>query len=200
MTGATLESSVDVGPYTTLRPGTYLESDVHLGTHVEIKNSRLGRGTVVGHFSYIGDADIGSGTNIGAASPVTITGGDLPDTLGIKITNDAASLIRSIAETRGRNADRLEDMVRLGIANTAVEAVESGIVDFLAEDVEDLLQKLDGRLVKTSEGDYELNTNLGILPLNSWRNRYHSGIVFPRYVIWHCTWIYFPNSLISRSG
>ena len=135
----------------------FLESSVPSVVYVSPQGARAGSaGTFITAAANF--AVMAPGTNIGAASPVTITGGDLPDTLGIKITNDAASLIRSIAETRGRNADRLEDMVRLGIANTAVEAVESGIVDFLAEDVEDLLQKLDGRLVKTSEGDYELNT------------------------------------------
>ena len=135
----------------------FLESSVPSVVYVSPQGARAGSaGTFITAAANF--AVMAPGTNIGAASPVTITGGDLPDTLGIKITNDAASLIRSIAETRGRNADRLEDMVRLGVANTAVEAVESGIVDFLAEDVEDLLQKLDGRLVKTSEGDYELNT------------------------------------------
>ena len=135
----------------------FLESSVPSVVYVSPQGARAGSaGTFITAAANF--AVMAPGTNIGAASPVTITGGDLPDTLGIKITNDAASLIRSIAETRGRNADRLEDMVRLGVANTAGEAVESGIVDFLAEDVEDLLQKLDGRLVKTSEGDYELST------------------------------------------
>ena len=135
----------------------FLESSVPSVVYVSPQGARAGSaGTFITAAANF--AVMAPGTNIGAASPETITGGDLPDTLGIKITNDAASLIRSIAETRGRNADRLEDMVRLGVANTAGEAVESGIVDFLAEDVEDLLQKLDGRLVKTSEGDYELST------------------------------------------
>ena len=65
---ATLESSVDVGPFSHIRPGTYLESEVHIGNFAEVKNSRVGRGTKSGHFSYIGDAQVGSNVNIGAGS------------------------------------------------------------------------------------------------------------------------------------
>jgi bifunctional UDP-N-acetylglucosamine pyrophosphorylase/glucosamine-1-phosphate N-acetyltransferase len=55
-----------VGPFAYLRPGTYLDDDGKIGTFVEIKNSRIGRGAKVPHLSYIGDATIGEGTNIGA--------------------------------------------------------------------------------------------------------------------------------------
>lgn len=65
---ATLESNVDVGPFSHIRPGTYLESDVHIGNFAEVKNSRLGQGTKSGHFSYLGDAQVGSNVNIGAGS------------------------------------------------------------------------------------------------------------------------------------
>ncbi len=63
---ATIEASVEVGPFSHLRPGAYLETEVHLGNFVEVKESRLGRGVAAGHFSYIGDASIGAGTNLGA--------------------------------------------------------------------------------------------------------------------------------------
>ena len=65
---AVLESDVHVGPFSHLRPGTYLESEVHIGNFGEIKNSRIGRATKSGHFSYIGDADVGANVNIGAGS------------------------------------------------------------------------------------------------------------------------------------
>jgi bifunctional UDP-N-acetylglucosamine pyrophosphorylase/glucosamine-1-phosphate N-acetyltransferase len=55
-----------VGPFAYLRPGTYLDDDGKIGTFVEIKNSHIGRGAKVPHLSYIGDATIGEGTNIGA--------------------------------------------------------------------------------------------------------------------------------------
>ena len=66
--GATLESDVHVGPFSHLRPGAYLESEARIGNFGEIKNSRIGRATKSGHFSYIGDADVGANVNIGAGS------------------------------------------------------------------------------------------------------------------------------------
>ena len=66
--GATLEEGVNVGPYSHLRPGSHAEQDVRVGNYVEVKESRLGRGTRVGHFSYIGDATVGQGVNVGAGT------------------------------------------------------------------------------------------------------------------------------------
>ncbi len=66
--GAHLDSSVHVGPFSHLRPATYLERNVHIGNYAEVKNSRIGRDTAMGHFSYVGDADVGSKVNIGAGA------------------------------------------------------------------------------------------------------------------------------------
>jgi bifunctional UDP-N-acetylglucosamine pyrophosphorylase/glucosamine-1-phosphate N-acetyltransferase len=57
-----------VGPYAYLRPGTRIEAGAHIGCHVELKNSVVGPGAKVPHLSYVGDADIGPGANIGAAT------------------------------------------------------------------------------------------------------------------------------------
>jgi len=57
-----------VGPYARLRPGTILEEGVFVGNFVEVKQARLGKGTKAGHLSYLGDAEIGVGTNIGAGT------------------------------------------------------------------------------------------------------------------------------------
>ena len=65
---AVLADEVDVGPFCHLRPGARLESGVHLGNFVEVKNSRLGPGATSGHFSYIGDALVGADVNVGAGS------------------------------------------------------------------------------------------------------------------------------------
>ncbi len=65
---ATLEDEVDVGPYSHLRAGAYLCAGAYVGNFAEVKNSRLGRGVKMGHFSYIGDADVGEETNIGAGT------------------------------------------------------------------------------------------------------------------------------------
>ena len=57
-----------VGPFCYLRPGTVLEAGAKAGTFVEIKNSRIGARTKVPHLSYLGDADVGADTNIGAGN------------------------------------------------------------------------------------------------------------------------------------
>jgi bifunctional UDP-N-acetylglucosamine pyrophosphorylase / glucosamine-1-phosphate N-acetyltransferase len=66
--GATVGDEVSVGPFAYLRPGTVLREGSKAGTFVEIKNSDVGRGTKVPHLSYIGDADIGEETNLGAST------------------------------------------------------------------------------------------------------------------------------------
>ena len=58
----------EIGPYAYLRPGTRLANDVKVGTYVEVKNSEIGAGTKVPHLSYVGDADIGANTNLGAST------------------------------------------------------------------------------------------------------------------------------------
>ena len=65
---AVMESKVDIGPFSHLRPGAYLESGVHLGNFVEVKESRFASGAVMGHFGYIGDASIGADVNLGAGT------------------------------------------------------------------------------------------------------------------------------------
>jgi bifunctional UDP-N-acetylglucosamine pyrophosphorylase/glucosamine-1-phosphate N-acetyltransferase len=64
----TLEDGVSVGPFAYLRPGTVLRGGAKVGTFVEVKNSDVGAGAKVPHLSYIGDADIGEGANLGAAT------------------------------------------------------------------------------------------------------------------------------------
>jgi bifunctional UDP-N-acetylglucosamine pyrophosphorylase/glucosamine-1-phosphate N-acetyltransferase len=63
-----LEDGVSVGPFGYLRPGTVLRKGSRVGTFVEVKNSDVGPGARVPHLSYIGDADVGEGTNLGAAT------------------------------------------------------------------------------------------------------------------------------------
>jgi bifunctional UDP-N-acetylglucosamine pyrophosphorylase/glucosamine-1-phosphate N-acetyltransferase len=65
---AELHDGVTVGPFAYLRPGTVLRAGSKAGTFVELKNSDIGEGTKVPHLSYLGDADVGPGTNIGASN------------------------------------------------------------------------------------------------------------------------------------
>ena len=66
--GATIAEGAIVGPFARLRPGAVLEADVHVGNFVEVKATRLGVGVKASHLSYLGDSDIGAGTNIGAGT------------------------------------------------------------------------------------------------------------------------------------
>ncbi len=68
LTGARVDDGAAVGPFASLRPDAHLHPKAKAGTFVEIKNSEIGAGTKVPHLSYIGDADIGEGTNIGAGN------------------------------------------------------------------------------------------------------------------------------------
>ena len=63
-----MQSDVDIGPYSHLRPGALIETGAHLGNYVEVKNSRVGADTAAGHFCYLGDSDVGVGVNIGAGT------------------------------------------------------------------------------------------------------------------------------------
>lgn len=65
---ARVEARCLVGPYARLRPGAVLEEDAHMGNFVEMKKARLGRGSKANHLSYLGDAEIGPGVNIGAGT------------------------------------------------------------------------------------------------------------------------------------
>ena len=88
-----------------------LESPVPVAVYVSPKGARAGSAgtfiTAAGNF-----AVMAPGTNIGAATPISATGEDLDDTLASKIENDTAALIRSIAQTPGRNEDKLEETGR----------------------------------------------------------------------------------------
>jgi bifunctional UDP-N-acetylglucosamine pyrophosphorylase/glucosamine-1-phosphate N-acetyltransferase len=66
--GARTEGAVTIGPFARLRPGTVLADGVHIGNFVETKQARLGVGSKANHLSYLGDAEVGSGVNIGAGT------------------------------------------------------------------------------------------------------------------------------------
>ncbi len=66
--GATVGEECSVGPFTRLRPGAELRNDAHVGNFVEVKNARIGEGSKANHLTYLGDAEIGQRTNIGAGT------------------------------------------------------------------------------------------------------------------------------------
>jgi membrane-bound serine protease (ClpP class) len=83
-------------------------------------------------------------TNIGAASPVQIGGGDVDEVLGEKIENDAGAYVRALTEGHGRNGDLAEEMVTDAVSVTAEEALDEGLIDVVAEGERELLDELEG--------------------------------------------------------
>ena len=96
------------------------------------------------------------GTTIGAASPVSSDGGDIPPTLTKKISADTSAFIRSIAQARDRNAEALENTVLKSMAYSAEEALELGVIDLIAPDMNSMLDQLDGRTATTPTGQVTL--------------------------------------------
>ena len=99
-------------------------------------------------------------TEIGAAAVVGGQGEDLGETLQVKANEDAAALLRGIAENRGRNVQALEATVFEAKAYSAEEAVEIGIADVVAEDLDALLHWTEGRTIETAAGPVTLENLL----------------------------------------
>ncbi|MBN8580765.1 MAG: bifunctional UDP-N-acetylglucosamine diphosphorylase/glucosamine-1-phosphate N-acetyltransferase GlmU [Anaerolineae bacterium] len=133
--GAILENDVDMGPFARLRKGAHLGNHVHMGNFGEVKDSYLADGVKMGHFSYIGNAQIGSNTNIGAGTitanydgekkhPTTIgedvfIGSDTmlvaPITLGAGARTGAGSIVTK---------DVAEDTLVVGMPARAIRKIE----------------------------------------------------------------------------
>lgn len=147
---AVIGAGASVGPFTFLRPGTRLEQGAKAGAYVEIKNSVVGPGSKVPHLSYVGDAEIGAGSNIGAATvfvnydgvekhrtvvgdevrigsdtmlvaPVTVGDGAYT-AAGSVITDDVPPGAMAVARGRQRNVDGWVERRRPGSAAAAAAA------------------------------------------------------------------------------
>ncbi len=115
------------------------------------------------------------GTHIGAAHPVTLGGGEAKESKAMteKIVNDTVAFIKNIAKTRGRNADWGEKAVVKSVSITDEEAVKLNVVDFIAPDLQDLLARIDGKVVKLNGVSRTLRTK-GVHPQPiqmSWRDK-----------------------------
>jgi membrane-bound serine protease (ClpP class) len=93
-------------------------------------------------------AAMAPGTNIGAAHPVNLGQKEMGKTMGEKVINDMVAYTKSIAEKRGRNSEWAEKAVRESVSVTEKEALELKVIDLIAEDLNDLLEKIDGRKLK----------------------------------------------------
>ncbi|MFP3380821.1 bifunctional UDP-N-acetylglucosamine diphosphorylase/glucosamine-1-phosphate N-acetyltransferase GlmU, partial [Bacillus sp. SIMBA_069] len=68
MVDASVDAETTIGPYAYIRPGTQIGRNAKVGDFVELKNAKIGDGTKVPHLSYVGDAEIGDGVNIGCGT------------------------------------------------------------------------------------------------------------------------------------
>jgi len=141
-----------------------LASPVPVATYVAPNGARAASaGTYIAYASAI--AAMAPGTNIGAATPIQLAGSpsgharqkEKPETAGEpedaetrKIVNDAIAYIKSLAAISGRNADWAVDAVRSAASLPAAEALALHVIDVIADDVPDLLRKIDGRTVNVA--------------------------------------------------
>ncbi len=103
-------------------------------------------------------AAMAPGTNIGAASPVGGGGEELPETLKSKASQDAAAFMRSIADERGRNREVLEKTVLNALSLSPSEALEDNVIDVVAADLPELLEKMNGMEVMVAGTNVTLDT------------------------------------------
>ncbi|HEY2991115.1 MAG TPA: nodulation protein NfeD [Candidatus Binatia bacterium] len=130
---------------------TILNSRVPVVVYVSPPGARAGSaGVFITMAAHV--AAMAPTTNIGAAHPVSGGGKDIEQDLRDKITNDAAARVRALASARGRNADWAEEAVRKSVSIAAEKALELKVIDVVADNLDDLLAKIDGREIKTKSG------------------------------------------------
>ena len=108
-------------------------------------------------------AAMAPGTNIGAAHPVGLGIGSMDKTMMKKVENDAVAYVRGIALKRGRNADWVEKSVRQSESITAEEALKLKVIDFVAPNLDSLLEQMDGREISLSSGKRVIKTKGAII-------------------------------------
>ena len=107
--------------------------------------------TMAGHIAAMSPA-----TEIGAAHPVAAGGGEIEGTMEDKVTNDAVAYIKGIAKLRDRNEEWAEDAVRRSASVDQEEALELNVIDFIARDLDELIEKAEGQRVDLPDGPVTL--------------------------------------------
>ncbi len=97
-------------------------------------------------------------TNIGAAHPVAVGGGKMDRTMAEKVENDAVAYVKSIAQKKGRNVDWAVRAVRDSVSIPETEALKLKVIDLVAKDLNELLEKIDGKTVEKPKGAIKLAT------------------------------------------
>lgn len=133
-----------------------LNADVPVIVYVWPAGARAGSaGVFITYSAHI--AAMSPGTNIGAATPIQMEG-KMDSTLATKVTNDAVANLKAMAQKLGRNEDWIERAIRDGESITATEALDSNVVELIADDMIDLLAKIDGWAVELPYGIDTLRT------------------------------------------
>jgi membrane-bound serine protease (ClpP class) len=136
--------------------GDILESPVPVVVYVSPGGAHAGSaGVFITMAAHI--AAMAPSTNIGAAHPVSMQGG-VDSTMNDKTTNDAAAFIRSIAQKRNRDFTWSEEAVRKSVSITEVEALQKKVIDLVAQNEQDLLKQIDGKLIVLNAGNKTLQT------------------------------------------
>lgn len=131
-----------------------LSAEVPIAVYVSPSGARAGSaGVFITLAAHI--AVMAPGTNIGAAHPVNM-GGQMDSTMNKKVTNDAVAFARSIAAQRGRNEDWAEAAVRESASITANDALEKSVIDIIASDYDELIDKINGRKVQLPDEEVTL--------------------------------------------
>jgi membrane-bound serine protease (ClpP class) len=151
-----------------------LSSNIPIIVYVAPKGARAASaGVFITMAAHI--AVMAPGTHLGAAHPVTLGAeGKENKTMTEKILNDTVSYIKTIAKSRGKNVDWGEKAVRKSVSITEEEALKLNVVDLISPDLQDLLTKIDGRVVKFDGTTRTLLTK-GLQPQSiqmSWRYRF----------------------------
>jgi membrane-bound serine protease (ClpP class) len=134
-----------------------LNAEVPVVVYVAPKGARAASaGVFILYASHV--AAMAPGTNVGAAHPVSMGGGQMDSVMMEKVTNDAVAYLRALAKERGRNAEWAELSVRESASVDAETALELGVADLIAENEGELIEQLDGREVKVKEGVVVLDT------------------------------------------
>ena len=129
-----------------------LNSPVPVCTYIAPSGARAGSaGVYITYASHF--AAMAPSTNIGAAHPVAGSGEEIDSVMNEKVTNDAVAQIRAAAEKRGRNAEWAENAVRQSVSITDNKALELNVIDLRAENLDDLLEQIDGREAELPTGD-----------------------------------------------
>jgi membrane-bound serine protease (ClpP class) len=124
-----------------------LASEIPVVVYVSPSGARAASAGVM--ITLAGDvAAMAPGTNIGAAHPVNLGQKDMDKTMADKVVNDMVAYTKSITEKKGRNSEWAEKAIRESVSVTEKEALKLKVIDLIAEDLDDLIKKIDGRDLK----------------------------------------------------